>query len=265
MSAVEPSSRRGITGAASEAEPTSVVDKIVLILQACGSGVELSLAELVEITGLPRSTTYRLARTLVDNKLLEHSDGRYSIGLFTFELARSLKLHREIRELALPFLQDLYEATHEIIHLGVRNGRDVVYLEKLSGHSRTPRSSTLVGGRKPLHCTALGKALLAFGPPDAIEGVLAAPLEPLTRQTIVVPGVLREQLEEIRKMGVAYDRGEVKLGIVCVAAPILDTDGFAIAAVSITGPSTRFDPERHRSAVRAAARGIQRAIGLSPL
>jgi DNA-binding IclR family transcriptional regulator len=109
----------------------------------------------------------------------------------------------------------------------------------------------------PLHCTAIGKTLLAHADPELQHAVLSAPLERRTRHTIVAPGMLRRQLDTVLDTGVAFEREESAPGLLCVAAPVVDNEGGgAVAAISVTGPSGRFRPEAHVNAVRAAAAGL---------
>lgn len=124
-------------------------------------GRPLRLTELAERAGLPKSTTHRLAHELLELRLLEHEDGRYQVGLGVFELSGLVPVARRLRETALPFMQDLFLSTQETVHLGIRDGSDVVYAEKIHGHAGLDLPSR-VGGRLPLTCTAVGKALLAY-------------------------------------------------------------------------------------------------------
>lgn len=144
--------------------------------------------------------------------------------------------------------------------LGVRDGAEVVYLDKIGGH-RQACAPSRVGGRMPLHCTAIGKALLAYAGPALLAEVLGAPLSRLTSRTITAPGVLRQNLARIVQTGSAFEFEESAAGIVCVAAPVIDADGHAVAAISVTGPVTRFRPEAHAASVRAAADGLAAALG----
>ncbi len=243
----------------SDQQQDTVLGKAVAILRAFRPEDQvLPLAELVRRTGLHKATVHRLAGALVTHRLLDRVPGpaagyRLSGGLF--ELGMMASLERSLLEMAMPFLQDLFERTHETVHLGVRDGTEVVYVAKIGGH-RQASSPSRTGGRLPMHCTAIGKALLAWSPPDLQLEVLRAPMERRTPHTIVAPGRLRAQLVRALEAGVTYEREESAPGLVCVAAPVLDADNHAIAAISVTGPSTRFRPEQHASAVRAAAEGL---------
>ena len=162
---------------------------------------------------------------------------------------------QRLREAALPFMQDLYEASHDTVHLAVLDGVDVVYLERIRGH-KVANIASRVGGRLPAHSTGVGKALLAHHP-DVARRVMAAPMHPRTPYTITSPRLLAEELERIRVAGIAYDREENSIGIMCAAAPIL-VDGVAVGAVSVTGPG--IEVERYAPAVKAAALGIRRTL-----
>ena len=151
----------------------------------------MSLADLRRRTALAKSTVHRLVSTLVDAQYLERDDGQLQLGLRLFELGQLVPRQRALRDAALPFMEDLFEVTHETVQLGVRDGIDILYVEKIMGH-RTVRSPSRVAGRMPLYCTAIGKALLAYSDPEVVEEVIEAGLRPRTPYTIVSPQLLRE-------------------------------------------------------------------------
>ncbi|GAA4478905.1 IclR family transcriptional regulator [Rhodococcus olei] len=245
---------------AATADLDTVLGKAVTILRAFRpDDLVLSLAELVRRTGLHKATVHRLAGELVANRLLDRVDGGYRLSGGLFELGMLASLERSLLEMAMPFLQDLYERTHETVHLGVRDGHDVVYVAKIGGH-RQAASPSRTGGRIPLHCSAIGKALLANADPDLQREVLAAPLVRRTPHTVVAPGILRAQLTKAVETGVAFEREESALGITCVAAPVFGLDREPVAAISVTGPTSRFRPETQVTAVRAAAAGLGSTI-----
>ena len=234
----------------------SVLERAVALLDAfAADDHELGLAELVRRTGLPKSTAHRMLGELVALRLVERTAGGYRLGGRLFELGMRASVERGLMEVAIPYLEDLYERTHETVHLGVREGTEVVYIAKIGGHRQAPAPSR-VGGRMPLSCTAIGKVLLAFGPDDVVGEVLAAGLPRRTPRSIVAPGVLRRQLGTIRARGVAYEHEESTVGLNCVAAPVMDAADEVVAAVSVAGPVTRFRAESAATAVRAAAAGV---------
>ncbi|WP_228002095.1 IclR family transcriptional regulator [Nocardia australiensis] len=233
----------------------SVLGRAMRILESFGvEDRAVGLSELARRTGLPKATVYRISQDLTAARLLTASPEGYRLGRGLFELGMRAAAERTLLEVAVPFLQDLYTRTGETVHLGVRDGDEVVYISKLGGH-RQARSPSRVGGRMPLSCTAIGKALLAHSDPLTIDRILAGPLPRRAPRTIVAPGVLRTQLDHIVDQGVAYEYEESALGLVCLAAPILDGSE-PVAAISVTGPAGRFRPETHATPVRAAAAGV---------
>jgi DNA-binding IclR family transcriptional regulator len=242
---------------------TSVLERAFSLLEVVGSdGTSVGLAELSRRAGLPKATTYRLANQLIELHVLERVGEEYQLGLKLFELGSSVARQREVREAALPFMEDLYEATHETIHLGVLDDAQVLYIEKIAGR-RKCTVPTALGTRKPLHSTGLGKAMLAYSNPELQDEVIANGLPRRTRYTITDPRRLQLELNRAAETGVAYDREEYEIGITCVASPLLNAAGRAWAAISVTGPTTRFRPERTATAVRTAALGITRVLGIT--
>ena len=223
------------------------------------SSEDLSLAELARRSGLPKPTAYRLAGQLVDLGVLNQSQSGYGLGSRLFEFGHAVAAYRRFREIAMPFMGDLYEATRQTVNLGAREGTSVLYLEKLSSHKPSPVATT-AGTRKPLYCTALGKAMLAFSRVQLLKEVTAEGLRPFTRHSIAAPSVLMKELERIRSDGVAFDQEEYEMGTVCVAAPLRAADGIAFGAISLTGRAEGWDVERYGAATRATALGLNRAL-----
>ncbi len=244
--------------------PNSVLGKAFTILNGFRPDDRgLTLGQLEQRTGIAKSTIHRLIRELMEYGAIDtNADGRFLPGLHLFELARLVPRATDLREAALPFIEDLYEATHETVHLGVLDGSEVVYIEKIAGHGISP-VPTRVGGRMPAFCTGLGKAILAFSPPEDLARILAEPLTPLTAYTITVSDVLREELAKIADEGIAYDREEARIGLACVAAPVFGLGGRVLAALSVSVPTLRAAPERLAPAVRTAALALSRSLRLA--
>jgi DNA-binding IclR family transcriptional regulator len=239
--------------------PLSMLERGVHVLQAFRSqGGTLSLPELVRRTGMAKATVYRLAETLVELRLLERQHRGYSPGMGLFELGELVPVKLRLRETALPFMQDLYEATHETVHLAVRDDLDVVYAEKIRGHVGVTVPSR-VGGRLPLSCTGVGKALLAFADPQVVDAVLSRPLRRLTEHSITDPIELANQLAQIKASGLAYDHEEASLGVSCVASPVL-VHGEPLAALSLSVPATQLQPARLAPAVRTVSLALSRLL-----
>jgi DNA-binding IclR family transcriptional regulator len=236
-----------------------MLERGVQVLQAFRpDGRTLTLPALVTRTGLPKPTVYRLARTLVELGLLERRPLGYRPGIGLFELGELAPAKSGLREVALPYMQDLYEATHETVHLGVRDGLDVVYAEKIRGHGGVSVPSR-VGGRLPLSSTGIGKALLAYAEPEVVQAVLSRPLRRLTEHSITDAALLAEELHEIRRVGLAYDREEAALGVSCIAAPV-SVAGTAVAALSLTVPTERLNPAGLAPVMLAVSRALSRAL-----
>lgn len=238
----------------------TVLGKAVAILDAFTSDDSaLSLSELCGRTGLAKGTAYRITNDLVGAGLLDKRGVGYRLSTRLFAMGMRASVELGLMEVATPFLEDLYEHTHETVHLGVRDQLDVVYLVKIGGH-RQAAAPSRVGGRMPLHCTAIGKTLLAHADDGVLAGVLRRGLERRAPRTISSAAVLRRQLRTIREKNVAYEHEESAVGVHCIAAPITDGTGAVVAAVSVAGPTTRFVAERHWSQLRAAAGGISATL-----
>lgn len=236
--------------------PTAVIDRIALVLDAFDGPGRLTLAQIVRRTGLPRSSAHRMLERLVQLRWLRRSGRDYELGMRLVELG-SLAVHQDrLVRAASPLLGELHRATGLVIHLAVLDGPDVVYLEKI-GDQRIP---TRVGGRQPAHCTAVGKAILAYGDPGAEVDLRARK----TKYSIANSSQLAIELAKVRAHGIAFEREESLLGFGCVAAPI-GSPGEAVASVSVCGPMTRmmFD-QRLAGPVRMTAMAIWRNVEDGP-
>lgn len=233
------------------------VGKALALLEAVAAPGKAGVTELARRIGVPKSTAFRLLSILSTAGLVERRGTDYCLGRRLFELGSLVSelTPQNLRDLALPHLEDLYEVTHETVHLALLDGTDVLYLEKIFGHNTTT-SPSRVGGRVPAYCSGLGKAMLAFSSADTVQQVLHKGLSPQTPYTIVLERVFLAELAEIRRRGYAFDREEIRVGLTCIAAPVLNKNGSAIAAVSVTGTTTRFAPHSFVDQVRKAARAI---------
>ena len=235
---------------AEPATPTAVIDRISLVLDAFDGPGRLTLAQIVRRTGLPRSSAHRMLERLVQLRWLRRSGRDYELGMRLVELG-SLAVHQDrLVRAAGPLLGELHRATGLVVHLAVLDGPDVVYLEKM-GDQRIP---TRVGCRQPAHCTAVGKAILAYRDEEAELDLRVRK----TKYSISSSAQLAVELAKVRAHGVAFEREESLLGFGCVAAPI-GGPGEAVAAVSVCGPMNRmmFD-QRLTAPVRMTAMGIWR-------
>lgn len=237
------------------------VGKALALLDALGAGSpSLGVSELARRVELPKSTAFRLLACLEQAGYVDRLGTEYRLGQRLFELGNQIAHCRPsgLRDIALPYMSDLQERSQQTVHLAVLDGVDVLYLEKLFGH-RATRAPSHVGRRVPAACCGLGKAMLAYSSPALVNEVLSAGLERRTPYTISMSRLFLAELAEIRRVGVAFDREEAVLGLTCVAAPILK-DGSAVAAVSVTGPTSSFDPTNLASRIRQAAAAISQDL-----
>jgi DNA-binding IclR family transcriptional regulator len=190
---------------------------------------------------------------------LEHGSGGYQIGLRLWEIGALARRGEQLRDVALPFMQDLYDATRENVHLAVLDGHEALYIEKITG-GRATRVVSRRGGRLPLHATGVGKVLLAHAPKELVDEVLSNTLRRYTPHTIVAPAQLRNKLAEVRRTGVAFAIEEMSVGSVSVAAPIFSAPNTAAAALALVVRSSRKDVHRLAPAVCATANSLSRTL-----
>ncbi|GAA0514921.1 IclR family transcriptional regulator [Paractinoplanes deccanensis] len=222
------------------ADTNSVLGKVRLILEMFGLDDEtLSLSELARRTGLAKASVHRLSQELVRWGLLERRNGEYRLGMRLFEIGQRVPRQRILRDLARPLMVDLVHATSGTVHLAVVDGLEVLYLEKVSSGNTHVNHPSRVAGRMPLHCTATGKALLAFGRRGLLDEVMAAPLARVTARTTVAPGLLAQELDRTRELGYATEFEQTRLGYMSVAIPLAGATGVTVAALSVTVPLSR--------------------------
>lgn len=219
----------------------------------------LGISELARRTCLPKTTVHRLARHLVEHGLLERAGTSVRLGLKLFEIGQLAARQRGLVDAARPLLADLREATRNTVHLAVLEGTEVVYLDVQRGPD-APRLPSRIGGRLPAHATGVGKAMLAFADDAVVDRVIATGLPRMSRRTITSPAMLRRQLAKVREDAIAYEREESGIGTVCVASPVLDSAGHAVAAISISGWVNRMRVERLAPAVRTTALTLSRTL-----
>jgi len=239
-----------------------VVDRALALLAAFDAGHRaLTLGELSRRSGIPTSTTLRLAGRLQAWGALERGDdGRFTIGLRLWEVASLAPRGQDLRQVALPFMGDLEEVTRQHVLLAVQDSGDALLVERLSAHQAMPVLYR-VGGRLPLHSTGVGLVLLAYAEPEFQEELLAQPLMHQPENVAVSPAALRRTLAEIRREGVATLRRRTPQPLVSVAAPIFAADERVAAALSVVVPQEHAEPRLLAPAVRTAARSISRSLG----
>ena len=238
----------------------SVAQRVLAIFAAFDpEHPELRLTDLARRAGLSLPTTHRLVGELAAGGMLaRRPDGRYVIGPKTWDLGLLAPVRTGLRELASPFLHDIYAATLATVHLAVRDDRQALYLDRLSGHASVPVVST-IGSRLPLHATGVGKVLLAYAPEDVQQRSLAS-LERITPFTITQPGRLRSELARVRQEGFAQTSEEMSLGACSVAVPVRGADDSVVAALGLVVARVGRDRSRLVTALHVAAEGIHRTL-----
>lgn len=239
----------------------SVTARALSVLTAFDSEhAELTLTDIARRADIPLATTHRLVGELeVWGALHRDTEGRYSIGLRLWEIGLLTPMNTGLREAAVPFMQELCEATHDNVHLAVRDGQAAVYLEKLTA----PRSAPIIsrtGGRLPLHATGVGKVLLAEAPAEFVRAYCERGLSRHTPYTITEPGRLAHELHSVRVRGYAQTTEEMTLGNCSIAVPVRDANNAAIAALGVVAHSVRAEPSKLVRALVPTAEKIGDAL-----
>lgn len=233
---------------------------------------EFSLTELSDRLGLNASTVFRLLATLQGRGYVEHSseNGRYRLGSACLRLGSVYLAQADLRRRLTPLLAALRDECRETVHLATlgRDRMEVVYLEKLDGLLPIGLMGSRVGGRSPAYCTGLGKAMLAYEPPEAVQAFYQTRgLEAYTPQTVTNLEVLSRELAEVRRQGYALDKAEHEPDVKCVAVPVWDHRHEVVGAISVAGPAERIErliaEEGLIEKVKAAAAEASTLMGCS--
>lgn len=251
--------------ASQDRPPKAVLARGLRLLDAFKAGEhELTLAELAARTGLPKATAYRLLTELTAWGALDRTTEGYRLGLKLFKLGQRVAHTRTLRDTALPYMEDLYEATHENVHLAVFDDLHTLFVEKVSGR-RSTRIASRVGRRFPAHCTASGKVFLAHCPDELVTETIERGLSRFTARTIVLPGLLRQELQRVAARGYAVGAEEAENGVSAVAAPVFGPTRKVVATLSVTGRASRIDAEQLAPAIITACRALSRELADSPV
>lgn len=216
------------------------------ILKCFYDSRELGLLEIARMVGLNKSTAYGLVSTLVACGFLQQDpvSGKYSVGVESFRLGQCFKL--DVIKYIRPYLSSLSEEFHETVNYLVRDGADVIYLEKVES-AMSVRISTYRGQRRPMYCNGAGKAIWAFLPPAEQDAVMdMTSFEKITENTITDRAAMLAELSTVRERGYAVDNEEAEYGLYCIAVPLTDRSGKPIGALSLSGPKMRMTQELER-------------------
>jgi IclR family KDG regulon transcriptional repressor len=229
----------------------SILRASAILRSFSGEETHLRISELARRLGLDRSTTYRILLSLEKCGLVEKEEktGEYALGLAAFELGNAYLKRMDFIQLSKPVMAELALKVQETVHLAVLSGTEIVYVDK----AETPRTlgvMSKIGQRGPLHCTALGKVLLAYQPEEEQSRIIRKiKLLPFTPKTITSRQKLIEELKVIRRQGYSLDHREIEEDVECIGGPIRDHLGNVIAALSISGPQKKIDTPEEKQFV----------------
>lgn len=211
---------------------------------------ELGVTEIAKMLGMQKSTICNILSTFEKTGYVVQNPetSKYHLGTKILHLSYIVNQHLGMRDIFMPYLHRIAEEAREACYFGILSNDEVLYIEAVyPSHQQQTRN--ILGERAPLYCTGLGKTMLAHMPQENAERVISGELKPYTACTICAPAALRDNLEEIRRNGYAVDNMEHEFGVRCVAVPVFGANGQVMAAVSVSGPSPRFD---HNAIVRHA-------------
>ncbi len=243
--------------------PIQVIERMMKLLDVLSYYHDpVSLKQLALETGLHPSTAHRILSAMTASGFVERTDpGAYQLGIRLLELGNLVKSRINIRDSAMPLMQRLHREIGESVNLGVRQGDEIVYVERTSSGRSSVRVVHLVGARAPLHVTAVGKLfLLEDGAQKVREYAARTGLPGLTPASITVLQALERELDRVRRHGIAFDNEEIELGLRCIAAPIRDDTGELVAGLSVSAPADRHNPDWAMT-VSKTADEISAAIG----
>lgn len=222
------------------------LDKGLFLLETIEQAAQpISLQELWQTLKWDKSTIYRLLMTLEKRGYIHRDpkERKYSLGMKIYALYDSLIRKLDVQQITKSHLVLLARRTGQTAHLAVAVGGCIVFIDRAVG-SETLSVNTQIGAMEPLHCTALGKAYLAYVEPEKLEELLPGPLEKYTPRTIVSSRGLQKEMAAIRGRGYAVDDEEYNDGILCIASPILNAHGLPVALLGVSGPKSRISEAR---------------------
>jgi IclR family transcriptional regulator, KDG regulon repressor len=248
-----------------KARLSSVANSIRVLTSFSGQEEELGITAIATRLRLAKSTVHRLAATLTGAGFLEQNseNGKYRLGVALFELGALVRRRMDVAKEARPKLRELLERTGETVHLGIVDNGSVLYLYEMES-PRAIRMTAAVGGRAPLHCTAVGKVLLAFQPSAYVEQVIEAGLTAYTPKTVTKRDALVAMLDEVRSREHAVDDEESESGLRAIAAPVRNHSGAVVAALGVAAPVQRMSKKVLQSCVPSVmetARAVSARLG----
>ena len=240
-----------------------VLERMFSLLDALAAHQDpVSLKALSEQTGLHPSTAHRILNDLAIGRLVDRPEaGSYRLGMRLLELGNLVKARLDVRDAALAPMRELHKLTHQAVNLSVRQGDEIVYIERSYSERSGMQVVRAVGGRAPLHLTSVGKLFLAHDDPARVRAYAARTgLSGHTRNSLTEVVALERELAQVRQQSLARDNEELELGVRCMAAGIFDDQNRLVAGLSISAPADRLE-ESWADRVRATAAQISASLG----
>ena len=243
-----------------------VLERMFTLIDVLASREEaISLKEISEKTGLHPSTTHRILNDLTIGRFVDRPEsGSYRLGMRLLELGNLVKARLSVRDAALTPMRALHKMIHQPVNLSMRQGDEIVYVERAYSERSGMQVVRAIGGRAPLHLTSTGKLFLALDDPQRVRAYATRTgLAGHTRNSITQLPLLERELAKARQYGIARDNEELELGVRCMAAGVYDDQGKLVAGLSISAPADRLD-EGWLPKLQATANEISLALGYTP-
>ena len=250
--------------APSPVAPTiQVIERLFSLMDVLASREDaISLKEISEKTGLHPSTAHRILNDLTIGRVVDRPEpGSYRLGMRLLELGNMVKARLNVRDAALAPMRDLHKLIQQPVNLSMRQGDEIVYIERAYSERSGMQVVRAIGGRAPLHLTSVGKLFLSVDEPMKVRSYATRTgLNGQTKNSITQLPVLERELSKVRQYGIARDNEELELGVRCIAAGIYDDQGKLLAGLSISAPADRLD-EAWLPKLQSTADGISQALG----
>ncbi|WP_422843143.1 IclR family transcriptional regulator [Acidovorax sp. M2(2025)] len=243
-----------------------VLERMFMLIDVLASREEaISLKEISEKTGLHPSTTHRILNDLTIGRFVDRPEsGSYRLGMRLLELGNLVKARLSVRDAAFGPMRNLHKLIQQPVNLSMRQGDEIVYVERAYSERSGMQVVRAIGGRAPLHLTSTGKLFLALDDPQRVRAYATRTgLAGHTRNSITQLPVLERELAKARQYGIARDNEELELGVRCMAAGVYDDQGKLVAGLSISAPADRLD-EGWLPKLQATAHEISLALGYTP-
>lgn len=248
------------------APTVQVIERMFLLMDVLASREEaISLKEISEKTGLHPSTTHRLLNDLTTGRFVDRpQSGCYRLGMRLLELGNLVKNRLNVRDAALVPMRELHKLIQQPVNLSMRQGDEIVYIERTYSERSGMQVVRAIGGRAPLHLTSVGKLFLAADDPQRVRNYATRTgLSGHTKNSLTQLPALERELSKVRQYGIAHDNEELELGVRCMAAGIYDDQGTLVAGLSISAPAGRLE-EEWLPKLQATAREISMTLGHKP-